>query len=544
MNVSKRRSQAAALPKSPTGPGLEPYTGDFTFTQAAHLLRRTIFGPTRQEIQAVAEAGLEATLEQLFAETPLPSPPINPGFTEDPNVPVGATWVTAPYSRTVDYRPYRNRSLRSWTFLNMMEQGISIREKMTLFWVNHFGIADIGDARFLYRFVTTLRNHAWGDFRQLIKDITIDPAMLIFLNGNQNTFMAPNENYARELLELFTVGKGALAGPGDYSTFTEQDVAAMARVLTGWRVYNYFSDQADGVPVSDFRLFRHDRGSKQLSHRFDNAVIPDMGEQEYAHLIDVIFQRDQVARYICRKLYQWFVYYEVDDTVEAEVIEPMADLLIANDYQLKPVLQTLLRSAHFFNILSVGPMIKNPLDYTLSIIRQLEVAWPDVPALRYLIALRLYAFSSSMEMDYFRPPSVAGWKAYYQAPQFYRFWINAATLQLRSVLSNAISLAPINIGDFQFKFDPLEYIKQVSQPHDPNVVVAEFSQLLHPQPLTEQQYLALKDILIPGLPDFEWTVEYGDYAANPDNMELRISVENKLRQLMRALINLAEFHLS
>lgn len=541
---SPQSGRKLSLAPTPPGPGLTPYTGEWTFEKAAHLLRRTTFGPTRKLIKNAVEMGREAVLDQLFADAPFPEPPLNPDFTQDPNVPVGETWIDAPYSDNVDFRPYRNRSLRSWIFLNMLEEGISIRQKMTLFWVNHFGVAGINDKRFMYRYLQLLQSSALGNFRQLIKDVTIDGSMLMFLNGNQNTKVAPNENYARELLELYTVGKGDLAGEGDYSTFTEQDVAAMARVLTGWRTFGNLNVEPENPPRVEFRPNRHDTGSKQLSHRFDNTVISDMGEGEYAHLIDVIFQQARVANFISRKLYQWFVYYKIDEQTEMEVIAPMAQMLIDNDYELEPVVRTLLSSEHFFNILSVGPMIKNPIDYSLSMVKQLEMGLPEDMETRYDIALRLYRLAGSMEMEYLDVPQVSGWKAYFQPPQFYRFWINASTLQIRLGLANLISAGPIEINGYQFSFDPLSFVAQMSNPNDPNVVIEEFSRILHPQPLTDQQRVALKDVLIPGLPDFEWTLEYGQYAANPDNEELAKGVSTKLRQLTRAMISLAEFHLS
>ena len=108
---------------------------------------------------------------------------------------------------------------------------------MTLFWHNHFVVefGDINDARMGYEYCRLLRQHALGNFKQLAKDVTVTPAMLRYLNGNQSTVGAPNENYGRELLELFTVGKGPLIGPGNYTNYTEADVQAAAKVLTGWR---------------------------------------------------------------------------------------------------------------------------------------------------------------------------------------------------------------------------------------------------------------------------------------------------------------------
>ncbi|MBK9745017.1 MAG: DUF1800 family protein [Saprospiraceae bacterium] len=116
----------------------------------------------------------------------------------------------------------------------MLKGDANIREKMTMFWHNHFVTADINDPRYNYIYISLLRKNALGNFKQLTKDITIDPAMLNYLNGRDNTGQAPNENYARELMELFTLWQSPLAGPGDYTTYTEDDIKEMARVLTGW----------------------------------------------------------------------------------------------------------------------------------------------------------------------------------------------------------------------------------------------------------------------------------------------------------------------
>ena len=184
--------------------GLEPFAGEWTFEQAAHLLRRATFGPSVDHIKEAVANGLDATIEQLFADLDLPAPPINFDEEEDPHVPIGQTWITAPYNDNKNVKPYRWRSFRAWIVMNIVEEGISIREKMTLFWHNHFAVNNVNDPRFIYRYFNLLRSNAWGNFKDLVKDMTIEPAMLRFLNGNQNTESAPNENYARELLELFT----------------------------------------------------------------------------------------------------------------------------------------------------------------------------------------------------------------------------------------------------------------------------------------------------------------------------------------------------
>ncbi len=487
--------------------GLEPYLGPWEFEQAAHLLRRTTFGPTNAMIKDAAAAGLDAVLDQLFAAKPLPDPPVNPDFEEDPNVPVGETWIDAPYQESVNVKGYRNRSLRAWTTGLILQEGVSIREKLVLFWHNHFVTANINDPKYNYRYITLFRENAWGNFRELTKKITVDPSMLRYLNGNQNTGASPNENYARELLELFTIGKGELAGPGDYTNYTEVDVVQIARVLTGWRDIGFSSVNPDVQIHSVFIPNRHDKEAKKLSHRFDEVIITNMGEEEYAHLIDLIFSKDEVARFISRKLYRWFVYYTITDAIEADVIEPMAQILLQNDFEIRPALEALLRSQHFFDILNVGPMIKNPIDFVLSFLKQFEAGFPEPLAQKYRHWFLVGRVLPALQMEYYSPPSVAGWKAYYQEPGFYRMWINSVTLPIRMEVTNLFINQGLNAAGARTSIDVLKFVEKLLYPTDPNSLIMESAAILFPQPITENQLNFLKEILIPGLPDFEWTVE-------------------------------------
>lgn len=542
--MGKRQAEASPLPLPIVNSGLEPYSGPWAYEQAAHLLRRAMFGPSYAQIKNAVNLGLEATLEQLFADIPQPEPPLNHSYENDPNVPVGSPWADAPYSESANFRPYRSQSLRAWSILQLFSEGVSIREKLTLFWHNHFAISNINDPKFVYHHISLLRSYAWGNFRELIKAVTIDPAMLRFLNGNQNTKNAPNENYARELLELFTIGKGPLVAPGDYTNYTEADISAMAKVLTGWRDTGFNAVNPD-IPVgSFFQANRHDTGDKQLSYRFGNTTISNMAELEYAHLVDVIFQQPEVARFISRKLYRWFIYYIIDDNAEQNVIGPMAQLLIDNDYALQPALMALLRSEHFYDMLNVGPMIKNPMDFIVSSAKPFGVPFPPELARLYNTMLRFFSSGTLQQMEYYNPPSVAGWKAYYQEPLFYRTWINATTLPVRMALTDSLATTGFLVNGFRVQIDPLAFVATFDNPFDPNAVIEEARSILFPQPITDGQKAALKEILIPGLPDYEWTVEYSDYLANPDNANLAEAVASKLRQLLQAMLSMPEFYLS
>jgi uncharacterized protein (DUF1800 family) len=528
--------------------GLLPYAGPWGYEQAAHLLRRATFGTTPAQIQWAVDQGLQATLEKLFEELPLPDPPVNAHFPGDPYVAIGETWVEAPYTHVHknEQMSARGRSLYAWNLGLIWNEGISLREQMTLFWHNHFPLNAINDPKFLYRNNNLLRSYAWGNFRELTKDVTIDPAMLIYLNGNQNKKGSPNENYARELLELFTIGKGAQVGPGDYTHFTEQDVAEIARILSGWKDFGFTTESVNGEIGSEFIPNRHDEGVKTLSHRFDNAVINNMGDQEYAHLIDLIFEQDEVARFICRKLYRWFVFYQIDDEVETNVIEPMAQILIDHDYEIRYALEALLGSQVFYESQQKGLIIKNPIEFFMDIVKAMDVEISTPLSQMYDSWYRVFGFASQTQLRYYEVPEVAGWPAFYRAPLYNRAWLNASTLPLRMSRAEGFlttGFFPFEANGDLMRVDVLKLAASLNNPLDPNAVVDELALMLFPQPISPERHAVLKEILLPGLPDFEWTVEYGDYLDNPGNTGLANAVDAKLRALVKAMISMPDFYL-
>ncbi|MFK7906051.1 MAG: DUF1800 family protein [Chitinophagales bacterium] len=525
--------------------GLEPYTGEFGEEQAGHLLRRCIFGTSQTEVKEAVERGLQKTMELLFAEQEKPAPPINSQYEDDPNVPIGETWVTAPITQGIN--GVRRASLQRWWMGLMLNQGISIREKMTLFWHNHFALeaAVVSEAKSGYYYLDALRNHALGNFKTLAEEITISPAMLRYLNGNQNVRQAPNENYARELFELFTIGKGPLVGNGDYTYYTEEDVIEAAKVLTGWR--NRLTTDT-GIPGSYFTQNRHTLGSKQFSHRFGNHVIEENGEDEYKDLINMIFSQRQVARHISEKLYRWFVYYVIDEAAYANVIEPMADILIANDFEVEPVLEALLNSEHFFDPINYGVIIKNPVDFVVGLVKNFDVAFPALEGedllTNYSLWITFVGAAQQFQMTLLNPPSVAGWIAYYQSPQYYQSWITSVTLPQRIAFAERLLTTGYARNGFRVIIRPLAFITQIEGADDPNELVRGLARILFPKALAEEQYVYLKEVLIPGIPDYEWTIEYNEYLGNPDNAVLAAGIYTKLLELFKTMLSLAEYQLS
>lgn len=521
---------------------LEKYNGEWTENTAAHLLRRTLFGPKLSEIENAKSVGLAATVDQLLDDKiSLPSPPLNYNFDSDPNSAIGTTWIDSPYLSGMD--GWRKSSYRAWSLETFIKQESNIREKMTLFWINHFvaEMNNVGDSRGIYELADLFRNNATGNFQRLVENVTVSQAMLIYLNGNSNKNGSPNENYARELLELFTIGKGPLIAEGNYTNYTEDDIQEAARVLSG------FVTQKNPMNTSEYKSWRHDKGDKEFSSIFNNQIITNEEGEEYKTLIQMIFDKEETSKHLCRKLYRWFVYYEIGVEVETNIIEPLAKILRDNNYVIKPVLQKLLTSQHFFDPNFIGAQIKGPIDFNVGFIRQLEVEFPDNSSIlaKYNLLLQVFNSTKIQLQSISDPPDVAGWKAYYQEPGFYRSWISGVTLNERNNFTNRLlSTNGIKKNNQTIKVDPIKILDQVDEPYEVNSVINTFTILLLPVEITESTRIALKEVLIPGLPDFEWTIEYNIYAADPDDDEKKKSMQSKLIALISAIKNLPAIQLA
>ncbi len=530
-----------SLPVVPrSAAGLEPYAGTWGSVQVSHLLRRTLFGARPQDVAAVSGMTVSDLVDLLLTEPAAPDPPVNTNINDTGSV-VGTTWINAP---TSDYNGSRHNSMRAWWVDLMLAQGTSLREKMTLFWHNHFSTetAVVKDARYSYRTNALLRQHALGNFRTLTKEVTVDCGMLKYLNGKTNTASNPNENYARELQELFTIGKGPEIAPDNYTNYTEVDVQQAARVLTGWRDDNQ-------TFTGYFTAGRHDPGDKQFSSAYQDTVIAGQtgsaGANEVDDLLDMIFLQNETAKYICRKLYRWFVYYVIDSTTETNVIAPMADIFRNNNYEVKPVLAALFKSAHFFDPVNYGCIIKNPIDLTVGTARALSVAYPDTSNLTAWQNHRKYLYDQSrfMQQQIGDPPSVAGWPAYYQDPLYYEMWINSDTLANRTEFTDTLAGSGYRRNGFTQVIDPVAFANLTSAPAVPDTLIDEWAGFLYAFDLTPAQKAFLKEALLPGLPDYEWTIEWTDYVNDPTDPGKEAAITTKLRDLLGVMLAMPEYQL-
>ncbi|MFN0214682.1 MAG: DUF1800 family protein [Saprospiraceae bacterium] len=536
--LSTLQASARSSAERPLSGSFSKYSGPWTIQQAAHLLRRSTFGPTRQMMLDAVNMGMDLTMDALFTPGQLPPRPLNYYSNNDPEVPIGNTWVTADVSPGPGLGIYRIDSINAWYLLKLQSEQFNILEKMVLFWHNHFVVSDIESPALFYNYFDTLEQNALGNFKELTKKITVNAGMLRYLNGNLNTKNTLNENYARELLELFTIGKGPLAGPGDYTTFTEQDVHAIAECLTGWSYTTPYQI------IVAFDSSKHTSGSKQLSYRFNNTFIPNLGNLEYEKVIDVIFQQDECSRFIARKLYRWFVDYHITPEVETEIIEPMA-LMIRNDgYNISNALKTLLQSEHFFSEAAYGCMIKSPLDFIMSLSNALK--FPVPPALNdyYTYFNFLWHDSKLMGQVISELPDVAGWKAYYQEPLYHRHWINSVSLLERKRYVEKFINSGFSVNSLPvLKIPVMTIVNALPDPSDINELLFDLSDLFYPYRLTASQYDILKDVVLNGLPDYEWNLEYTAYSMDPTNMQLFDAIDSKMRELFTVMLNFPEFML-
>ncbi len=527
-----------------TQSGLAPYTGPWTKDEVQHLLKRTMFGSRKADIDYFLGRSMSQAVDELLNPTaPLPAPPVNDYSPNVPDatVPAGATWINNPTTDNM-LNNQRRLSFKKWWAGVMINQDRSIREKLTLFWADHFGTETqvIGVSHFMYKHNDLLRQDCLGNFRQMVKDVTIDPAMLIYLNGYLNTATAPDENYARELKELYTLGKGPTVA------YTEPDVITAARVLTGWR-----------INPANFTVFfdptRHDTNNKTFSSYFNNTTITGRsgaaGAQETDDLLAMLFAKDETAKYICRCFYRWFIYYKIDAAAEANVIEPLAGIFRSNNYDIRPVLSVLFKSEHFFDVLNRGCLIKSPVDLAIGCMREFGVQFP-APVAEYADAYGMWNYLRNwyglMGQDVGDPPDVSGWPAYYQEPQFHEMWINSDTLPKRNQFTDIMINNGYTRNGKKIVIDAVSFTQSLPNPADPNALLDDALAILYRVPLSSTSKQQLKEqILLSGqTQDYYWTNAWNAFLINPADMTSYNIVNNRLKSLYQYLMNLSEYQLS
>lgn len=342
---------------------------------ARHLMARTAFGPTLQGIEALTALSRRQAVEALLAE---------PGGIAATPAPDWVTDWQPPRPKSMDRaareelgRLIRAQSieLKAWWMTEMVTGPAPLGEVMTLFWHNHFtsGLKKVRAPVLLFRQNQLLRRHALGNFAELLRAIARDPAMLLYLDGARNKASAPNENFARELFELFTLGEGH---------YSEQDVREAARAFTGWSL-----DRDTGR--FKFRRFWHDGGVKEVLGR--------RGRLDGDDVIDLLLAHPRLAETIVEKLWKSFISERPDP---AEVAR-LAQGFRASGYEIRPLMRELLTSPAFWAAENRGRLIKSPVDLIVGTVRLFRFPIKD-PRI-------LARASRHLGQDLFNPPNVKGW---------------------------------------------------------------------------------------------------------------------------------------
>lgn len=561
---------------------LTPHTGLLGKRLAKHLLRRSTFNVSKERIEeysaytpaqaieklsVIPEKNLKQPIHYVNDELTVPSPWIDDDAVFGPaNVNTGSG----------------NGKLRyyvvSW-WLDEAKRDTSYRSKMAYFLHTDFTLSSLnlnGQFGSFYDYLRLLEVFCLGDWKEFVFQITKNPQMLNYLNNNQNTVKNPNENYAREILELFTVGKGPQVGVGDYTNYTESDVEEAARVLTGWK-YHYINSvkypdrdrylvangsEYGNIPCGYITTRNHDFGRKEFSHRFGNYVIEEWDtnnkteaqkqarvEAELKEFIEMVLSKDETAKFICRKLYRFFVSRKITTEIENDIIAPLASTFRIN-YNLKEVIDQLLLSQHFYDLDDsnntdeiIGGIIKSPIDLVLQTLTITDYPVPDPISHgehhydNFYYRQVLLKFLLPASQDPFNPPSVAGFPPNYENPDYDKFWFNSSTIIPRYNLADIL----LHSNRTKVNFLITKFVEDnVSDPYDASKIVSELVAIMFPEDIdTSRMSYFLNDILLEGGETTQqmWADEWNAYKNSGNNA----GVESVLKPFFRALLWSQEF---
>ncbi|MEM8927124.1 MAG: DUF1800 domain-containing protein [Bacteroidota bacterium] len=366
---------------------LAPYTAPLDRLRAQHVYRRLGFGASAETIdQAVGQNAatlINNLVDQALATAPIPAPE-------------WSEWTNANYPEDDDLARQLRRAQReelNTAYGNGLLDN-NLFDRMSVFWSNHFVTEiDVYDCNsFLYEYVNCLQRNALGNFRTFVSEIGLTSAMLRYLDGAFNNRNRPNENYARELYELFTLGEGV--------GYTEEDIIETSRALTG-----YVNRGDVGCTKITFNPEQFDADAK--------TILGQTGNWGYDDVINILFNEraDQIAFFICKKLYLYFVHPDALAAEAQPIINGMAATFVANNFELAPVLRQLFASEHFFDETAIGVIIKSPLDLYLNLIKETNFGYTDGTVINVLDA------AAMIGQELWDPVDVAGW-------QRDRAWIN------------------------------------------------------------------------------------------------------------------------
>ncbi len=568
-----------------------PLTGALGVVNARHLLRRATFKITNNLVAQYALLTPQQALTALLdfaSNTPAQALPVR-NTDGQPYFPDAAN-PTVTYDST-----YSNSNTVSAYFLNNAVRTPTLEWKLT--WFLHSIFTSDYNSSFVwyYDYLSLLRTYCAGSYKELAYKITLNPRMLLYLDNRYNSNTAPNENYAREFLELFTILKGPQIAAGNYTNYTELDVVQAAKVLTGFRLNtnvalrpNYsdlgatantggyapnpsvanagWAYTATNIPTGYAVASAHATGNKTFSPAFGNTVITGSNAttgtytiyDELQSFINMVFNQNATAENLARRLYRFFVNRKVTPEIETDIIAPLVTQLKSVQggvtYNLGAAVRLLLESQHFYDEDDttpgdeiLGDLVRSPLELHLHTLSMGEVALPH-PVNQYATAYGFWVAQisamSTENLPLFNPFSVNGYAPFKEAPDYDKLWLTISSLKQRYGSWVDSLLNGVTYSGTKIRLDAAEFVRtnaQFSAPGNSTQLVADFYNLLFITPPSGSRDLYFSNKLLGGLTATNWLNTWNAWAANPTSTSLKLSVTTAINRLVKAMIQSREF---
>jgi uncharacterized protein (DUF1800 family) len=559
---------------------LTPSTSILGFRKAKHLLRRSCFQYSKTVLDQFATLTPQQALSQLTVEPTV--------FWEDPyDMKVYAQsgvsddfWIHTPNTVPSDfpYGQFRKRGILSgWWWYNAYKQN-NLKHKLIFFLHTTFTVSKddgVGKSSYFYDYLKLLDFYAFGNIKTLAKKITYDNGMLNYLDNTTNNKNNPNENYAREFLELFTILKGPQIEQGNYTNYTETDIQTTAKVFSGIKMKpnRDVIDPDTGIPMGYAKVSQHNTDSKTFSNTFNNLTITGQSDevgikQEIDDYVEMVFAQEATAKAYVRKIYRYFVKSEWDQEVEDDIITPLSTQLIASDYNVLDVLKTLLKSEHFYDEDDsdssneiIGSIVKNPIQLLSEALSILQIELPNPAAssanppttwttdhdyfYKFYFNFCYFGYFAGAGMSPFSPETVAGYPGDYQTPDFDRSWFSSNTIISRYKLiecfisgKNKISSPNTSI---RVLFNSVDYVHNsghFSLASDAQTLVTEISELLYCESIDQSRIDYFMTVLNEMDP-YYWNSAWNSYLQSGVDVQVKI----RLDALFTKMINAPEFQL-
>lgn len=492
---------------------LAPYTIPLDELRAAHLYRRLGFSASVQTINAAtgqtANNLVDNLVDQALAAPVIPAPE-------------WADWTDANYPDDDDLaRQMRRAQLEDFTAAYgnaLMDNGL--RDRLSFFWSNHFvtQLEIYNCTQFLYYYINCLQRNSLGNFKTFTSEIGLTSAMLYYLDGVRNRGNNPNENYARELYELFTLGDG--------NGYTEEDIIETSKALSG-----YTERGEEGCTQVTFNAEDFSTENK--------TIFGQTGNWDYDDVIDILFNErpNEIAWFICKKLYEFFVHPDStgDDGngIAPQIIDGLAQTFIANNFEIAPVLRQLFKSQHFFDETAIGVIIKSPADLYFNLLKETNFSYDDMTIINIMDSCALIG------QDFFDPPEVEGW-------QRDRQWINTNFIIGRWLTSEVFLERFFQADPEQFRTLAMDAVGAAnSNTSNPEIVVRALVDKFTPKGLlTDADFEKAMDAFkIDDVPEEYYSPDYIAGGLSLWTLSVSMEVPTQVYVLLRHLSREPEFQL-